>query len=136
MVELDPKTAPLTVNNFVLLSNLGFFDGMPVAYVQEGSHVVAGSPAKSPQSDVGYTLALEPTANASQVVTGTVSMYPVQDPATGNALASGSQFFISFMATPEGTVPLNVFGKVIEGMDVATKLAIDDIIKTITITEK
>ena len=136
VVELDPKTAPTTVNNFVLLSNLGFFDGMPVAHVQEGSYLVAGSPIKRPDSDVGYTLALEPTAAASQVVTGTVSMYPVQDPATGNPLASGSQFFISFMQTPEGTVPLNVFGKVIEGMEVATKLAINDIIKTITITEK
>ena len=33
-------------------------------------------------------------------------------------------------------VPLNVFGKVVEGMEVATKLAIDDIIKTITISQK
>ena len=73
---------------------------------------------------------------ASQVVTGTVSMYPVQDPATGEPKASGSQFFISFVQTPEGGVPLNVFGKVIEGMEIVTKLAIDDIIKTITITEK
>jgi cyclophilin family peptidyl-prolyl cis-trans isomerase len=136
VVELDPKTAPTTVNNFVLLSNLGFYDGMPVAHVQENSYLVAGSPIKRPDSDVGYTLALEPTANASKVITGTVSMYPIQDPATGQPLASGSQFFISFMQTPEGTVPLNVFGKVIEGMEVATKLAIDDIIKTITITAK
>jgi peptidyl-prolyl cis-trans isomerase B (cyclophilin B) len=136
VVELDPKTAPTTVNNFVLLSNLGFYDGLPVAHVQEGSYLVAGSPLKRPDSDVGYTLALEPTANASKVVTGTVSMYPIQDPATGNPLASGSQFFISFTETPAGGVPLNAFGKVIEGMEVATKLAIDDIIKTITITEK
>jgi len=63
-------------------------------------------------------------------------MYPVQDPATGQPVASGSQFFISFVQTPQGDVPLNVFGKVIEGMEIATKLAIDDIIKTITIAEK
>ena len=136
VVELDPKTAPMTVNNFVLLSNLGFYDGMPVAHVQEGSYLVVGSPIKRPDSDVGYTLALEPTANASKVVTGTVSMYPIQDPATGLPLASGSQFFISFMETPDDGVPLNIFGKVIEGMEVATKLAVDDIIKTITISEK
>ena len=41
VVELDPKTAPMTVNNFVLLSNLGFYDGMPVAHVQPSS--AAGS---------------------------------------------------------------------------------------------
>ena len=136
VVELDPKTAPATVNNFVLLSNLGFYDGMPVAHVQEGGYLVAGSPIKRPDSDVGYTLAVEPTAAASQVVTGTVSMYPLPDPATGEPLASGSQFFISFVETPQDGVPLNIFGKVIEGMDVVTKLAIDDIIKTITISEK
>jgi cyclophilin family peptidyl-prolyl cis-trans isomerase len=136
VVELDPKAAPATVNNFALLSNLGFYDGMPVAFVQEGGYFVSGSPAKSPQSDVGYTLAVEPTASASKVVTGTISMYPLPDPATGEPKASGSQFFISFVETPEGGVPLNVFGKVIEGMEVVTKLAIDDIIKTITISEK
>jgi cyclophilin family peptidyl-prolyl cis-trans isomerase len=136
VVELDPKTAPATVNNFVLLSNLGYYDGMPVAHVQEDGYLVTGSPIKRPDSDVGYTLPAESGVTASQVVTGTVSMYPVQDPATGEPKASGSQFFISFVQTPDGGVPLNVFGKVIEGMEVVTKLAIDDIIKTITITEK
>ena len=136
VVELDPKTAPATVNNFVLLSNLGYYDGMPVAHVQEGGYLVTGSPIKRPDSDVGYTLPAEAGVTASQVVTGTVSMYPVQDPATGEPKASGSQFFISFVQTPDGGVPLNVFGKVIEGMEVVTKLAIDDIIKTITISEK
>ena len=136
VVELDPKAAPTTVNNFVLLSNLGFYDGMPVAHVEEGGYLVTGSPNKRPDSDAGYTLPAETGVTASQVVTGTVSMYPVQDPATGEPKASGSQFFISFVQTPEGGVPLNVFGKVIEGMEVVTKLAIDDIIKTITISEK
>jgi len=136
VVELDPKAAPATVNNFVLLSNLGFYDGMPVAHVEEGGYLVTGSPNKRPDSDAGYTLPAETGVTASQVVTGTVSMYPVQDPATGEPKASGSQFFISFVQTPEGGVPLNVFGKVIEGMEIVTKLAIDDIIKTITITEK
>ena len=136
VVELDAKTAPVSVNNFVLLSNLGFYDGMPVAHVQEGSYLVAGSPIKRPDSDVGYTLPAEVGVTASQVVTGTVSMYPVQDPATGEPKASGSQFFISFVQTPDDGVPLNIFGKVIEGMEVVSKLAIDDIIKTITISEK
>jgi len=136
VVDLDPKTAPLTVNNFVMLANLGFFDGMPIAHVQPDAYLVTGSPAKQPSSDVGYAIELEPTANASQIVTGTVSMYPVGDAATGAPMASGSQFFISFVVIPDNTTPLNIFGKVSEGMDVVTKLAIDDIINTITISEK
>ena len=136
VVELDPMTAPITVNNFVLLSNLGFYDGMPVAHVQPAAYMVTGSPAKRPDSDVGYALPLEPSANINPVIVGMVSMYPVQDPATGNPLASGSQFFISFAQMPEGTTPLNIFGKVIDGMQVATKLAFADIITMIKITER
>ncbi len=41
-----PRSRRLTVNNFVLLANLGFYDGMPVAYVQPDAYVVFGSPAK------------------------------------------------------------------------------------------
>ena len=104
VVELDPKTAPATVNNFVLLSNLGFYDGMPVAHVQEGSYLVAGSPIKRPDSDVGYTLPVEPAATASQVVTGTVSMYPVrtQRPVNLRPAAASSS---SHSSDPRGRRP-------------------------------
>ncbi len=152
VVELDPSVAPTTVNNFVTLANLGFFDGMPVAHVQEGTYAVFGSPKASPDSDVGYTLPLE-GPEATKIVTGTVAMYPVAD-AAGNPVGSGSQFFISFMAVPEGNVPMNVVGVVTSGLDAAQKLVgasvqptvnaqgtpeaapAVDVIKTITITEK
>ena len=136
VVDLDAATAPLTVNNFVLLANLGFYDGMPVAFIDPASFLVSGSPAKNPGSDVGYALELEATAAASQVVTGTISMYPVGDPATGAYKAGGSQFVIWLIQPPQNPGPFSTFGKVTEGMDVVTKLAIDDIITTITITEK
>lgn len=135
VIDLDAKLAPITVNNFVMLANLGFYDGMPVAHVQPETYLVLGSPASQPASDVGYALELEPTANTSQVITGTVSLYPVPD-AIGNVVASGSQFFIAFAPIPDSTTPLNIFGVVTEGMDVAQQLAIGDIIKTITISEK
>ena len=135
VMDLDAKAAPATVNNFVMLANLGFYDGMPVAHVQEGTYAVFGSPKSSPDSDVGYVLPVEGGVNASAIVTGTVAMYPVPD-AAGNPAASGSQFFIAFSAVPESAVPLNIMGSVTEGMDVAQKLAIGDIVKTITITEK
>ncbi len=136
VVDLDAKNAPLTVNNFVLLSNLGYYDGMPVAHVQADTFALSGSPAKQPSSDVGYTLELEPTANASQVVTGTIAMYPVRDATTGEFKASGSQFLIALTALPGGTTPLNTFGTVSEGMDVVKKLVIDDLITKVTITQK
>jgi len=136
VVELDAKTAPVSVNNFVLLANLGFYDGLPVAHVEPDSHVVFGSPASRPDSDVGYALELEPSANASQVVTGTVSFYPIQDQASGAMKASGSQFFISLMEVAELGTPLNIFGIVTSGMEVLTRLEIGDAVMSITVTEK
>jgi cyclophilin family peptidyl-prolyl cis-trans isomerase len=134
VMELDPSLAPQTVNNFVMLANLGYYDKMPIAHVQEGTYVVFGSPAGSPASDVGYQLPLEvPTPTG--IVTGSVSMYPVSAPGGGFA-ASGSQFFVSFSSIPESATPLNLFGKVTEGMDVAQKLAIGDIVKQVTVTAK
>lgn len=136
VVDLDVKNAPLTVNNFVVLANLGFYDDMPIAAVYTDTMFITGSPARKPVSDVGYTLALEPTANASTIVTGTIGMYPVADPATGDPAASGSQFFVSMIVQPEGSIPLNLFGKVSEGLEVARKLTETDVIKKITITVK
>jgi cyclophilin family peptidyl-prolyl cis-trans isomerase len=135
VIDLDNKAAPVTVNNFVLLADLGYYDGMPVAFVQPEAFLVTGSPASMPTSDVGYTLEAEAAASASAIVTGTVSMYPVAVP--GGALkASGSQFFISLAELPPGQTPLNVFGQVTGGMDVAAALQQGDIVSSITIAEK
>lgn len=136
VVELDAKAAPITVNNFVTLANLGYFDGMPVAYNDPASYLVSGSPAKEPGSDVGYAFALEETAIATDIVTGTLSMWAVADPSTGEPVASGSQFLIWQIVVPANPGYFNSFGKVVEGMDVVTKLTDADLITKITITAK
>ena len=136
VIDLDAKGAPKTVNNFVLLSDLGFYDNMPVAYVQPESYVVMGSPANRPDSDVGYTLDPEATPSGSKIVTGTVSMYPVFNQTDNSVKASGSQFFISFALAPENQTPLSNFGIVSSGLDIASKLTLSDTIKSITITVK
>lgn len=136
VIELDAKLAPIAVNNFVVLANLGYYDGMPVAYADPTSFVVTGSPAKNTASDVGYFIELEEAATASQVVTGTVSMYPTGDPITNEYKAGGSQFVIWLIGLTESPGPFANFGTVTEGLDVVTQLVMDDIIKTITISEK
>jgi len=136
VIDLDAKGAPNTVNNFVLLSNLGFYDNMPVAYVQPESYVVMGSPANRPDSDVGYTLDPEASPSGSKIMTGTVSMYPVFNQTDNQVKASGSQFFVSFALAPDNQTPLSTFGTVASGLDIASKLTLSDTIKTITITEK
>jgi peptidyl-prolyl cis-trans isomerase B (cyclophilin B) len=139
VIDLDAKTMPATVGNFVLLANLGFYDGMPIAYLQPDSYAVFGSPKSQPDSDIGYAIDLEGSASTGQappVITGTVSMYPVADQATGNVKASGSQFLISFVQSPDSTTPLSVFGTVASGMEILKELKAGDVVESIKISEK
>ncbi len=135
VLDLDAAQAPISVNNFVTLANLGYYDGMPIAYVEAGVYAVFGSPAGSPASDVGYVLPLEAGGGVTEIMTGTVSMYPTTG-ASGAFMSSGAQFFISFSAVPASATPMNLFGKVVEGMELAEKLATGDIVKSVTIAEK
>ncbi len=134
--DLDAKIAPVAVNNFVTLANLGFYDGMPVAFVEQGAIVLIGSPASSPESHVGYLLKPEVAPNAGNIITGTVLLYPMPDAAGIELLANGSQFFIALSEQPNDGAPITAFGKVVSGLDVAVKLVVSDVITSITISEK
>jgi cyclophilin family peptidyl-prolyl cis-trans isomerase len=136
VLDLDAAKASADVNNFVLLADLGFFDGTPVAYVEQGAAVILGSPAGQPDSDAGYKLPLDANAQSAQVITGTVAYYPVSNTSGDAFLASSSQFLIAMSAIKDLSAPMNVFGKVASGGDVVAKLAAGDMIKTITISEK
>jgi cyclophilin family peptidyl-prolyl cis-trans isomerase len=142
VIELNAQAAPVAVNNFVVLANLGFYDNMPVAFMassedgQRLMYAIFGSPANSPESDIGYVLMPEPLPGGNRVITGTVSMYPLFDADTGDLLgASGSQFFISFVEEADVQVPLSIIGKVVSGLEVAMKLETGDMVTSITIGE-
>jgi len=136
VLQLNPKAAPHAVNNFVTLANLGFYDGMPVADIQQGAFAVFGSPKSQEGSDVGYLLQPEATPTASNVITGSLTLYPVSSAQSQQWLESGSQFLIWIGGANGVQVPLTGFGKVIRGMDVADKLQAGDKVDTITITSK
>jgi cyclophilin family peptidyl-prolyl cis-trans isomerase len=136
-LDLDTKTAPNAANSFVVLANLGFYDGMPVAYVQPDGFAVLGSPKSNEGSDAGYNLAAEGTAPA-KIITGTVTMYPFPDTTDPTKyLANGSQVLIWLVQPPTAMqVPFSVIGRVSSGQDVVASLAAGDKIDKIEITEK
>jgi peptidyl-prolyl cis-trans isomerase B (cyclophilin B) len=136
VIDLDSERGATTVNNLKLLADLGFYDGMPVSYVESGTYALFGSPAARPDSDVGYLLPLEPDAAATQIVTGTVAMYPIPDQTSGELKASGSQFFITLVELPSEGTPLNVFGKITAGLDIVAQLQTGDAVESITVNEK
>ena len=137
-LELYPKEAPKTVNNFVFLAKDGFYDGLTFHRVMSGAFAQAGDPLGDGSGGPGYTF--EDEQNSRQHVAGTVSM------ANRGANTNGSQFFICYSAQPQLDGVHTIFGKVVEGMDVLTRLTprdpaqkpdfYGDVIKTIVIEEK
>lgn len=136
IVALDPQSAPKAVYNFVTLANLGFYDNMPVAFIQSDLYMVAGSPASRPDSDVGYSLEPEVGPQGSAVMTGTVALYPTFDAVTGAVRASGSQFFIALTAVEDNETPLSILGQVTSGLEVVAGLTMSDTLTSVTIVEK
>jgi peptidyl-prolyl cis-trans isomerase B (cyclophilin B) len=130
VIVLNQADAPQSVNNFVVLANLGYWDDFPVNFVEpSGQFVLTGSPAGQPNSGVGYALPGEPK---SQALAGAVGYYP--DPSGFGV--SGSQFFILLQDNPDMTGQYTFFGTVVAGLEVAGQLTTADTIETITITAR
>ncbi len=109
-VELFPKDAPETVNNFVFLARDGFYDGVIFHRVIPGFMAQGGDPSGSGTGGPGYQFKDEFSAQTHQ--TGSLSM------ANAGPSTNGSQFFICYEPQPHLNGRHTVFGRVIEGMDV------------------
>ncbi|MEW6059894.1 MAG: peptidylprolyl isomerase [Actinomycetota bacterium] len=118
VVGLDAARAPETVNSFVFLARKGFFDGTRFHRLDTSIDVIqGGDPTGTGTGGPGYTIPNE-ASGAEKYTPGVVAMARGQDPNSG-----GSQFFI--VTGPKGkTLPpdYTIFGRVIEGLDVAQRI--------------
>lgn len=119
-IELDPVSAPLTVNNFVTLARFRYFDGIAVCRIVADFVIQSGNPDVT-DIDQGGCASGGPGYNVPDELPGTDG-YSVGEVVMANNSApntSGSQFFIvtgDGAATLPGTYSL--FGKVTDGLDV------------------
>jgi cyclophilin family peptidyl-prolyl cis-trans isomerase len=119
VIELDAKRAPQTVNSFVFLAKQGYFDGQYFHRLDTSIDVIQGGDPSGTGSD-GPGYAIPDELNGKLTYTpGTLAM------ANAGANTGGSQFFI--ITGPEGTnldgnPNYTIFGKVVEGLDVAQKI--------------
>src|SRR6187200_1982288 len=60
LLELDPKLAPNSVNNFVALARKGYYDGLTFHRVVDGFVIQGGCPEGSGRGGPGYKFADEP----------------------------------------------------------------------------
>jgi peptidyl-prolyl cis-trans isomerase B (cyclophilin B) len=113
-IELDlyPKYAPKTVNNFVFLANEGFYDGVLFHRVISNFMIQGGDPTGSGRGGPGYKFEDEFKGNPLTHETGVLSM------ANAGPGTNGSQFFITHAPQPHLDNKHTVFGRVVKGMDV------------------
>lgn len=128
MIELFDDDAPTTVNNFVFLSEQGFYEGTTFHYVIESFMVQGGDPLGNGRGGPGYTIEDELEQNQKYgYKTGIVAMArPTGSNNTFIPDSAGSQFFIctgpDALLLEEEPV-YAVFGQVVEGMDTVMKIA-------------
>ncbi|MCF6154304.1 MAG: peptidylprolyl isomerase [Candidatus Brocadia sp.] len=128
-IELYPKYAPKTVNNFVFLAQEGFYDGVSFHRVISNFMIQGGDPTGSGRGGPGYKFEDEVKGNPLTHDTGVISM------ANAGPNTNGSQFFITHSPQPHLNGMHTVFGKVVDGQDVVNAIRQGDIMTKVTISE-
>lgn len=128
-LELDPKAAPLTVNNFVFLARFGFYDGLAFHRVESAFVIQGGDPAGNGTGGPGYTIPDEPSRLLH--VDGALAMGKSSRPDS-----AGSQFYITIGAQPDLDGRYTVFGHVTAGLDIVRTIRVGDAITSVVVVEK
>lgn len=122
VVELYPKVAPNTVNNFISLVKKGFYDGTIFHRVIPGFMIQGGDPEGTGSGGPGYSIKGEFAANNvdNQLLhsRGVLSMARRGD----SNDSAGSQFFIMVKDSPHLDGLYAAFGKVVSGMETVDKI--------------
>ncbi|MBM3127308.1 MAG: hypothetical protein FJ009_01585 [Chloroflexi bacterium] len=132
VAELYPKDAPQHVNNFVFLARDGFFNNLTFHRVVAGFVIQGGDPLGTGTGGPGYNIPPEIKAKHTN---GALAMARQGGPAQTTP-SSGSQFYITLAPQPGLDGQYTVFGQVTSGLDVVAKIALGDVIQSVTIEEK
>ncbi|MCC7078329.1 MAG: peptidylprolyl isomerase [Acidimicrobiia bacterium] len=128
VMTLDPALAPTTVNNFVALARDGYYDGLTFHRVVPGFVIQGGCPEGTGRGGPDYRFGDEPVRG--EYTLGAVAM------ANAGRDTNGSQFFITIAdCTHKLDKAYNLFGYVDSGMDVATAIAVGDVMGSVVVEE-
>lgn len=117
-IELFENQAPEAVANFIHLIEQGFYDNLTFHRVIEHFMAQSGCPQGDGQGGPGYFIPNEADKpEARHFFRGTLGVALAQNPNTG-----GSQFFITFLPTPQLNASYTAFGRVIKGVEVLSNI--------------
>ena len=129
VMDLDPQLAPKSVNNFVGLARTGYYDGLTFHRVVPDFVIQGGCPEGTGRGGPGYQWADEPVKGEYTV--GAVAM------ANAGPNTNGSQFFICIDdCTRKLSKDYNLFGHVVEGVDVAQATQVGDVMRSVVVEER
>ena len=127
VIELYPKIAPNTVNNFIFLVKQGFYDNNSFHRLVPNFVLQGGDPKGDGTGGPAYTIKGEFTnnrfTNTLKHTKGIVSMAR-----SSENDSAGSQFFIMLDTASYLDNNYAAFGKVIDGMDMVDKIASTEIV--------
>ncbi|PXY01757.1 peptidyl-prolyl cis-trans isomerase [Marinifilum breve] len=131
-VEFYEKDAPKTVENFVNLSESGFYDGLNFHRVIPSFVIQGGCPDGTGAGGPGYSIDCELDGENQYHDRGVLSM------AHAGRNTGGSQFFICHNRDNTSHLDRNhtCFGKVVEGLDVIDDIRAGDKIEKVVIIKE
>ena len=112
IIELMPDIAPMHVSSTIYLTTLGFYDNTIFHRIIPGFMAQGGDPLGNGRGNPGYKYAGEFSDDLKHTQGGLLSM------ANSGPNTDGSQFFLTFTATPWLDNKHTIFGQVTEGLDV------------------
>jgi len=128
VMDLDPQLAPNTVNNFVGLARTGYYDGLTFHRVVPDFVIQGGDPKGTGSGGPGYQFGDEPVQG--EYTLGAVAM------ANAGPNTNGSQFFVCIDdCTRKLSKDYNLFGYVVEGVDVAQSIQVGDVMESVVVEE-
>lgn len=126
--ELFADTAPLTVSNFVYLTNAGFYNGLSFHRREEGFVIQGGDPSGNGTGGPGYKF-IDELKDKYTYTRGIVAM------ANAGPNTNGSQFFIMLADVPLPKA-YSIFGRVTSGLEVVDKIKVGDKMTKVVVEDK
>jgi peptidyl-prolyl cis-trans isomerase B (cyclophilin B) len=122
IAELYDNETPITVNNFISLIDKKFYDGLNFHRVIPGFVCQGGCPLGTGSGGPGYTINCEVDGEKQYHDIGVLSM------AHAGKNTGGSQFFICHNRENTRHLDKNhtCFGRVVEGLDLISKISQGD----------
>jgi peptidyl-prolyl cis-trans isomerase B (cyclophilin B) len=110
-VRLMPEVAPAHVSSTIYLTRLGFYDGLSFHRVITEFMAQGGCPLGTGTGGPGYQYGSEFDTSVKHDRPGLLSM------ANAGQGTDGSQFFLTFVATPWLDDNHTIFGEVVDGVE-------------------